>query len=165
MTGVDGGAGPGARTGRRWDVALSFAGAQRNYVGQVGQALHARGLRCVYDADEQIDLSGKYLAEELPAIYGEQAAVVVVFVSAEYAAGNWTRLERQAALNRAVRERREDLLAARFDDTPLPGLLPWGMVTANGPSSDAARSWALLPCALSCISTRRSPPASPGKPA
>jgi hypothetical protein len=30
----------------------------------------------------------------LPAIYGEQAAAVVVFVSAEYAARDWTRLER-----------------------------------------------------------------------
>jgi hypothetical protein len=66
---------------------------------------------------------GKYLAEELPAIYGEQAAAVVVFVSAEYAARDWTRLERRAALNRAVRERREYVLPARFDDTPLPGLL------------------------------------------
>ena len=69
------------------------------------------------------ELWGKYLAEELPAIYGEQAAAVVVFVSAEYAARDWTRLERRAALNRAVRERREYVLPARFDDTPLPGLL------------------------------------------
>ena len=53
----------------------------------------------------------------------EQAAAVVVFVSAEYAARDWTRLERRAALNRAVRERREYVLPARFDDTPLPGLL------------------------------------------
>ena len=80
-------------------------------------------MRCFYDADEQIELWGKYLAEELPAIYGEQAAAVVVFVSAEYAARDWTRLERRAALNRAVRERREYVLPARFDDTPLPGLL------------------------------------------
>ena len=57
-------------------------------------------------------------------IYGEQAAAVVVFVSAEYAARDWTRLERRAALTRAVRERREYVLPARFDDTPLPGLLP-----------------------------------------
>ena len=123
MTGADGGAGPGARPGWRWDVALSFAGAQRDYVEQVAQALKARGVRCFYDADEQIELWGKYLAEELPAIYGEQAAAVVVFVSAEYAARDWTRLERRAALNRAVRERREYVLPARFDDTPLPGLL------------------------------------------
>ena len=123
MTGADGAASPGARPGWQWDVALSFAGAQRPYVEQVASALKARGVRCFYDADEQIDLWGKYLAEELPAIYGEQAAAVVVFVSAEYAARDWTRLERRAALNRAVRERQEYVLPARFDDTPLPGLL------------------------------------------
>jgi hypothetical protein len=127
MTGADSGAGPGG--GPRWDVALSFADAQRDYVGQVAQALQARGMRCFYDADEQTDLPWKDL-EELPAIYGEQAAVVVVFVSAEYAARNWTRLERRAALTRAMRERREDVLAARFDDTPLPGL-PAGMVAVD----------------------------------
>jgi hypothetical protein len=35
---------------------------------------------------------GKYLAEEMPTIYGEQATVVVVvvFVSAGYAARDWT---------------------------------------------------------------------------
>ena len=123
MTGADGGADPDARPGWRWDVALSFAGAQRRYVEQVASALKARGVRCFYDADEQIELWGKYLAEELPAIYAEQAAAVVVFVSAEYAARDWTRLERRAALNRAVRERQEYVLPARFDDTPLPGLL------------------------------------------
>ncbi len=123
MTGADGSAGQDARPEWQWDVALSFAGAQRDYVEQVAQALQARGVRCFYDADEQIELWGKYLAEELPAIYGEQAAAVVVFVSAEYAARDWTRLERRAALNRAVRERREYVLPARFDDTHLPGLL------------------------------------------
>ena len=123
MAGADGGAGLGAGPGWRWDVALSFAGAQRPYVEQVTSALKARGVRCFNDADEQIDLWGKYLAEELPAIYSEQAAAVVVFVSAEYAARDWTRLERRAALNRAVRERQEYVLPARFDDTPLPGLL------------------------------------------
>ena len=123
MTGADGGTGPDARPGRRWDVALSFADAQRPYVEQVASALKARGVRCFYDADEQIDLWGKYLAEELPAVYAEQAAAAVVFVSAEYAARDWTRHERRAALNRAVQERREYVLPAQFDDTPLPGLL------------------------------------------
>ena len=124
MTAADGGASPGGRVRWRWDVALSFAGAQRDYVKQVAQALQARGLRCFYDADEEIGLWGRYLAEELPVIYGEQAAAVVVFVSAEYAARDWTRLERRAALARAVRERREYVLPARFDDTALSGLVP-----------------------------------------
>jgi hypothetical protein len=43
-------------------------------------------VRCFYDADEEIELWGKYLAEELPAIDGRQAAAVVVFVSADCAA-------------------------------------------------------------------------------
>ena len=47
-----------------------------------------------------------------------------MFVSAEYAARDWTRLERRAALARAVRERREYVLPAQFDDTTLPGLVP-----------------------------------------
>ena len=101
MTGASGGADLGAGPQWRWDVALSFAGAQRDYVEQVAPALKARGMRCFYDADEQIDLWGKFLAEELPAIYAEQAAaVVVVFVSAEYPARDWTRLEGRAAQDR-----------------------------------------------------------------
>src|ERR1700748_3142515 len=70
----------------------------RDYVGQVAEALKGRGGGCFYEADE------------LPVIYGEQAAAVVMFVSAEYAAREWTRLERQAALARALRERREYVL-------------------------------------------------------
>jgi hypothetical protein len=122
-------------------VALSFAGAQRDYVEQVAQALQARGVRCFYDADEQIELWGKYLAEELPAIYGEQAAAVVVFVSAEYAARDWIRHERRAALARAVREQREYVLPARFDDTPLPGLpsdMAWVDLRTRTPQQFAA---------------------------
>jgi TIR domain len=130
MAGGDGGRDPDVGRQWQWDVVLSFAGGQRDYVAQVAAALKARGVRCFYDADEQPGLWGKHLAEELPAIYGEQAGAVVVFISAEYAARDWTRLERRAALDRAARERREYVLPARFDDTPLPGLLT-GIVTTD----------------------------------
>ena len=119
--GVD--ADPDDRPGRRWDVALSFAGAQRDYVEQVAQALKARGVRCFYDADRQVRLWGTNLAEELPRIYERESTVVVVFVSADYAEGDWTRLERRAAFSRAVREAGVYVLPARFDDSELPGLL------------------------------------------
>ena len=124
MTGGDDGAGPDAGPGRRWDVALSFAGEQRDYVGQVAAALKARGVRCFYDADEQVRLWGTHLAEELPRIYAEESAAVVVFISADYAGREWTRLERRAAFSRAVAEAGVYVLPARFDDSELPGLLP-----------------------------------------
>jgi hypothetical protein len=124
MAGADGGAGPAAIPGRRWDVALSFAGAQRDYVEQVAAALKAQGARCFYDADQQVRLWGKHLAEELPLIYARESAAVVVFVSADYAAGDWTQLERRAAFSRAVTEAGVYVLPARFDDSELPGLLP-----------------------------------------
>jgi len=102
MTGANGGSGRDTLPGRRWDVAMSFAGAQRDYAGQVAQALQAPGVRFC-DADEQIELPGKYLAEELPASSGEQAAAVVVFVSAEYAArDDLTTAMREPLLLRAV---------------------------------------------------------------
>jgi TIR domain len=124
MIGVSGGADPDARSRRRWDVALSFAGAQRGYVEQVAGALKARGVRCFYDADEQVRLWGTHLVEELPRIYGRESAAVVVFISADYADGDWTRLERRAAFSRAVAEAGVYVLPARFDDSELPGLLP-----------------------------------------
>ncbi len=42
MTEANVGADPDTRPERRWDVALSFAGTQRDYVGQVAAALEAR---------------------------------------------------------------------------------------------------------------------------
>ena len=165
MTGANGGADADPRPEWRWDVALSFAGAQRPYVEQVASALQARGVRCFYDADEQIELWGRYLAEELPTIYAEQAAAVVVFVSAEYAARDWARLERRAALNRAVRERREYVLPARFDDTPLPGLLS-DMVAVDLRGRTAQQFAAMIADKLGRLAiTASAPPAEAGDPA
>ncbi len=81
-------------------------------------------MRCFYDADELVRLWGRNLAEEMPRIYAHESAAVVVFVSADYAAGDWTRLERRAAFSQAVREAGVYVLPARFDDSELPGLLP-----------------------------------------
>jgi hypothetical protein len=123
MVGGDSGAGPGAGLGQQWDVALSFAGAQRAYVKRVAEALKAREVRCFYDEDEQVRLWGTHLAEELPRIYAQESAAVVVFISADYAGRDWTRLERRAAFSRAVVEAGVYVLPARFDDSELPGLL------------------------------------------
>lgn len=107
---------------KQYDVALSFAGEDRPYVSQVADELSRQGLRYFYDADQEVHLWGKDLAEELTRVYTDAAGVVVVFVSQHYAEKDWTRLERRAALSRAMRERREYVLPARFDATELPGV-------------------------------------------
>jgi len=50
--------------------------------------------------------------------------VVVVVVSADYEAGDWTRLERRAAFSRRLPRPGCACCPARFDDRELPGLLP-----------------------------------------
>jgi len=105
----------------RWDVALSYASVHREYVERVATALRSRGIRCFFDAEEQVELWGQLLSESLPRVYERDAKIVVVFISAEYSSRTWTNLERRSALRRAAKERREYILPARFDDTNLPG--------------------------------------------
>lgn len=118
-----GGIGPAGRRGWDWDVAFSYASAQRHYVHEVAAALGAGGVRCFYDRDTQNEMWGKSLPSELGKTYSETSAVVVIFFSAEYRAGKWTRWELEAALSRDVDEPSEYILPARFDDTVLPRFL------------------------------------------
>jgi hypothetical protein len=46
VTGASSAAGPDGGPERRWDVALSFAGVQQDYVEQVAEALHHGDERC-----------------------------------------------------------------------------------------------------------------------
>jgi DNA repair exonuclease SbcCD ATPase subunit len=107
-----------------YDICLSFAGEDRAYVEMVAHLLKAEGVRVFYDLDETANLWGKELTEHLDHIYREASRFCVLFVSEAYAAKEWTRLERQSALSRAMREEGEYILPARFDDAELPGLRP-----------------------------------------
>jgi hypothetical protein len=59
-------------------------------------------VRCFYDTGEQVRPWGAHLAEKLPRIYARESAVI--FVSADYAGRDWTRLERRAAFSWAMTE-------------------------------------------------------------
>ncbi|MBO9533768.1 MAG: TIR domain-containing protein [Solirubrobacteraceae bacterium] len=108
-----------------YDVCLSFAGEQRDYVEMVAGQLKAAGLTVFYDQDEEIAATmwGKDLGEFLDQIYREASRFCLMFISEAYAAKSWTRHERRSALARAL-EQDEYVLPARFDDTELPGLRP-----------------------------------------
>jgi hypothetical protein len=113
-----------APSGRRFQVALSFAGEQRSYVRRVASALATSGADYFYDDDQKVALWGKNQVEEFQRIYMDDSSSVVMFISSDYAQKSWPIHERRATLSRAMRERREYVLPVRFDDTVLPGLDP-----------------------------------------
>ena len=126
----------------KYDIALSFAGEDRDYVEKVAFHLKSFGVRVFYDKYEQVNLWGKDLYSHLSDIYHKRAQYTVIFISAHYKDKLWTNHERESAQARAFREKQEYILPARFDDTEVPGILPTtGYVDLR---SYAPRDFALL---------------------
>jgi hypothetical protein len=107
-----------------FEVVLSFAGEDRGYVEQVAAFLKEEGVDVFYDRYEEATLWGKDLAEHLDFVYRSDARYCVMFLSQHYADKIWTNHERRAALARAVQDRQEYILPARFDSTEIPGIRP-----------------------------------------
>ena len=107
-----------------YDVGLSFAGEQRDYVRRVAEDLKYRGLRVFYDENEEDQLWGKNLYDYLSELYLKKCHYCILFASAEYAAKMWPNLERRSAQARDITAAGEYILPVRFDDTEIPGLLP-----------------------------------------
>ncbi len=105
-----------------YDVALSFAGEDRSYVRAVANSLTSQGVKVFFDEYELVDMWGRDLYEHLHEVYSSKAKYCVIFVSDAYSRKIWTTHERKSAQERALRERHEYILPARFDETELPGL-------------------------------------------
>jgi len=112
-----------AKAESEYDVALSFAGEDRDYVARVAAALQAAGIRVFYDKFEEVKLWGRDLAEHFSHVYGKASRFIVLFGSAHYAAKAWPTFERRQALGKSIREfGNVVILPVRFDDTEVPGL-------------------------------------------
>lgn len=107
-----------------YDIVFSFAGEDRGYVEQVADALRSHSVRVFYDSYEEAALWGKDLVEHFDMVYRKSGRYCVMFISEHYLRKVWTKQERQFALARALQERREYVLPARFDATEIPGIPP-----------------------------------------
>jgi hypothetical protein len=109
-----------------YDVAISFAGQDRQVARDLATRLLARNYRVFYDEFYQADLWGADLAERLDAVYGGQSRYCIIVVSESYATKLWTRHEFRSAIAAALFEGDRDayILPLRLDDTKLPGLRP-----------------------------------------
>lgn len=105
-----------------YDVALSFAGEERDLASTLAHALDERKVRVFFDEFETSQLWGKNLYDFLSEVYSK-ANFCVMFISEAYARKAWTKLERQSAQSRALSEDREYILPLRVDDAEVPGIL------------------------------------------
>lgn len=106
----------------QYDVALSFAGEDRDYVDQVARDLTDCGVRVFYDKFEEVVLWGRDLVEHLMDVYTRRAKFCVIFVSKHYVSKAWPTHERKAAQSRAIKTASPYILPARFDNTAVPGM-------------------------------------------
>jgi len=107
-----------------YDVALSYAGEDRSYVKQVASSLDYRGIGVFYDEMKKAELWGEDLYDAFDQIYRSKSRLVLMFVSAHYAAKAWPNHERKSAQARDLEEDGPYILPVRIDDTEVPGLRP-----------------------------------------
>jgi tetratricopeptide (TPR) repeat protein len=104
-----------------YDIALSYAGEDRDYASALAEALKAHGISVFYDRYEKATLWGKNLYNYLSDLYQNQAHYCIMLLSEHYAQKVWTTHEREAAQNRAIQENEEYILPIRLDMSELPG--------------------------------------------
>jgi hypothetical protein len=122
----------------QFEIALSFAGEDREYVDRVANLLRDSGVTVFYDIFEEASLWGKNLYDYLSEIYQNKALFTIMFISEHYARKMWTNHERQAMQATAFQEHQEYILPARFDETPIPGVLPTvGYISLKSKSPEA----------------------------
>lgn len=105
-----------------YDVVLSFAGEDREYVEECADILTALGIKVFYDSYEQDVLWGKDLYTFLADIYSNKARYAIVFISQHYVKKCWTKHEFKFINERMFNSETEYLLLVFLDDTKLCGI-------------------------------------------
>ncbi|MBT8227535.1 MAG: toll/interleukin-1 receptor domain-containing protein [Dactylosporangium sp.] len=88
---------------QHYDIAVSFAGAQRARVEPIVRACQALGLQVFYDKDNTVEFWGRNFITDMRAIYGgARARYFVPFLSKEYLASAYPMDEFTTAMRRAI---------------------------------------------------------------
>ena len=106
----------------KWDIALSFAGEDRQIAKEIFDKLSAANVRVFYDKHYQAELWGKNLSDEFQQQYGPNTRFVLLLISQHYAIKDWTDFEFTIARAEARHRKQEFILPVQLDNTPLVGL-------------------------------------------
>jgi hypothetical protein len=108
----------------KYDITLSFAGENREYVEKVAKLLTDNNVKVFYDKFEEDDLWGKDLGIHFDTIYRKSARYCIPFISKHYKEKIWTNYEIRNIISRAIENNEEYILPVRFDDTEIEGIRP-----------------------------------------
>jgi hypothetical protein len=106
-----------------YDVAISFAGEDRDFAKYIAQRVVPR-FRVFFDEYERVNLWGSDLSVSLPSKY-VSSRYCVILQSDEYLEKVWTTLERQAIIYEFLKRRGNDYvlpIRVRGCFAPIPGL-------------------------------------------
>lgn len=106
-----------------YDVAISFAGQNRDKAKELANRLNEYHLEVFYDEYEQADLIGKNLYQYLKEIYFVKCRYCIILVSEHYVQRKWPfKVELPATQERDFASDEEYILPVILDDTKIPGI-------------------------------------------
>jgi hypothetical protein len=108
----------------KYDVALTFAGTDRESAESLADGVRRAGFSVFYDDYYREQLWGKDLVAYFDRVYRKESRYCVMFISKEYAERMWCVLERRSALARLAEQGDTYLLPIRVDNTDLDGVPP-----------------------------------------
>ncbi len=104
------------------DLALSFAGENRDIVESIAIELRENGVDVFYDDFYKAELVGKDLSDYFKKKYSVKSKYVVIFISKYYPLKDWTNFEIEIALDKTKTMKGEFILPVRLDDTIMHGI-------------------------------------------
>lgn len=105
-----------------YDVAISYARANRDLAEDFCRLLRARGMRVFFDRSvgDSAELAGHPIPEALRDVFARRALLVLPLVSRDYLSSPWCRAELEAARQRSMATDGDvSLVYVRTDDVPV----------------------------------------------
>lgn len=107
-----------------YDVAISFAGEEREIAKSIALGLRDKNFSVFFDEFESSMMWGSDLGQLLDVIYRKKSHFCMVLISRSYQQKIWTKHEFRSALSRRITENPNYILPIRIDNTELDGLQP-----------------------------------------
>lgn len=110
----------------KYDVALSYASQDRDYVENFAKVLQDANLRVFYDKTDQEALKEANFYSLLEQVYGSWSRYIIIFYSWYYIDKHWPVFEMQSSIKDAVISHKDKIIILNLDNRPL--IPVYGMV-------------------------------------